>query len=81
MEAMKPKEVTSDYLLSRVNTVQKHFEGSITADDFLMRLEMSLCGYGFTGENTIGEQMNRTKGISLDASAFRCLVWLAVCRA
>ena len=39
----------------RANAVQKHFEGSLGADDFMQRVEMALFAFGFTGDNSIGQ--------------------------
>ena len=36
--------------------MQKHFEGAMGADDFITRMEMALFAFGFTGDNSIGEQ-------------------------
>ena len=39
---------------ARSAIVNKHFEGSLGADDFIQRVEMALYAFGFTGENSIG---------------------------
>ena len=39
----------------RANAVQKHFPSSLGADDFMQRVEMALYAFGFTGDNSIGE--------------------------
>jgi len=41
------------YLTQRVETVQEHFPTATSVADFLYRLEMALCSYGLTGENSI----------------------------
>jgi len=41
------------YMVNRINTVQEHFPTAVSMDDFLFKLEMALCAYGFTGENSI----------------------------
>mmetsp|Transcript_27609 Transcript_27609/g.65507 ORF Transcript_27609/g.65507 Transcript_27609/m.65507 type:complete len:417 (+) Transcript_27609:136-1386(+) len=41
------------YAIKRDQVVQKHFPGSLSVDDFIFRLEMSLNAFGFDGENTI----------------------------
>ncbi|PSC70098.1 low-CO2 inducible [Micractinium conductrix] len=42
-----------EYLTARSAIVNKHFEGSLGADDFIQRVEMALYAFGFTGENSI----------------------------
>lgn len=51
------KVFDTNYVLSRVSDVQKHFEGPITADDFLVLVEVALCGYGFTGETPLANKL------------------------
>lgn len=42
-------------LAGRLAEVMKHFPTSLSIDDFISRVEIALAGYGFTGDNTIGE--------------------------
>ena len=42
-------------LPNRSESVAQHFPTAITVDDFIARVETVLSGYGFTGENSIGE--------------------------
>nr|AXF41557.1 LCI420 protein [Chlorella sp. ArM0029B] len=44
--------VSSD-LAARHQTVLSHFPTSLSADDYMSRVEVALAGYGFTGDNTI----------------------------
>ena len=44
-----------EYLTGRANAVQKHFASAVGADDFMQRVEMALYAFGFTGDNSIGE--------------------------
>lgn len=39
--------------------VVKHFPAAMGVDDFIARLEMALAAYGFTGDNAIGEFMQK----------------------
>ena len=32
-----------------------HFPAALSVDDYMSRVEVALAGYGFTGDNTIGE--------------------------
>ena len=58
---MLPTSGSEDkYLTQRVETVQEHFPSATSVADFLYRLEMALCSYGLTGENSIGG--SRTSG-------------------
>ncbi|KAL4856957.1 hypothetical protein ACK3TF_002657 [Chlorella vulgaris] len=52
-EEAAPESAETDYLAGRANAVQKHFEGSLGADDFMQRVEMALFAFGFTGDNSI----------------------------
>ena len=38
-----------------MQTVLSHFPTSLSVDDYMSRVEVALAGYGFTGDNTIGE--------------------------
>lgn len=40
---------------NRYATVLKHFPSALGVDDFIARVEVALCYFGFTGDNTIGE--------------------------
>lgn len=42
-------------LNQRYATVLKHFPTALGVDDFIARVEVALCYFGFTGDNTIGE--------------------------
>lgn len=42
------------YLTLRQNIVRRYFPQATGADDFMARVEMGLCDYGFTPENSIG---------------------------
>ena len=55
-------------LAERLAEVTKHFPTSLSVDDFMARVEVALAGYGFTGDNSIGEP-----GGGAEAS----LAWLA----
>lgn len=44
---------TQTYLTARHKSVLKHFPGALGVDDFMARVEVALCGYGFTGANSI----------------------------
>ena len=35
--------------------VLSYFPSALGVDDFISRMEVALCGYGFTGENSIGK--------------------------
>mmetsp|Transcript_22805 Transcript_22805/g.54572 ORF Transcript_22805/g.54572 Transcript_22805/m.54572 type:complete len:407 (-) Transcript_22805:175-1395(-) len=41
------------YAMKRNKTIQDHFPGSLSVDDFLFRVEMALSAFGFDGENSI----------------------------
>jgi hypothetical protein len=42
-------------LNNRYAAVLKHFPSALGVDDFIARVEVALCYFGFTGDNTIGE--------------------------
>jgi hypothetical protein len=42
-------------LNNRYASVLKHFPSALGVDDFIARVEVALCYFGFTGDNTIGE--------------------------
>jgi hypothetical protein len=42
-------------LSERHAMVSSHFPTALGVDDFISRVEIALCGYGFTGDNSIGE--------------------------
>ena len=46
---------TSTFLSERHESVLRHFPSALGVDDFIARVETALCGYGFTGENSIGQ--------------------------
>jgi len=46
--AANPKDLTQ-----RHAAVSKYFPGVLGVDDFIQRVEIALCGYGFTGRNSI----------------------------
>lgn len=45
------------YLAGRAKKVTEHFDAALGVDDFLHRLEIALFAFGFTGDNSIGEQL------------------------
>jgi hypothetical protein len=45
---------TSTFLSERHESVLRYFPAALGVDDFIARVETALCGYGFTGENSIG---------------------------
>jgi len=45
---------TPDSLNSRYASILKHFPNALGVDDFIARVEVALCYFGFTGDNTIG---------------------------
>jgi hypothetical protein len=49
------RQPTPDNLNNRYATVLKHFPSALGVDDFIARVEVALCYFGFTGANTIGE--------------------------
>ncbi len=52
--AKAPDRVLSDGLCRHGN-ITSHFPTALGVDDFMARLEVALSGFGFTGENSIGE--------------------------
>lgn len=42
-------------LNNRFATILKHFPTALGVDDFIARVEVALCYFGFTGDNTIGK--------------------------
>jgi hypothetical protein len=44
-------------LNNRYANVLKHFPSALGVDDFIARVEVALCYFGFTGDNTIGEAL------------------------
>lgn len=38
----------------RYATILKHFPSALGVDDFIARVEVALCYFGFSGDNTIG---------------------------
>jgi hypothetical protein len=44
-------------LNNRYANVLKHFPSALGVDDFIARVEVALCYFGFTGDNTIGENL------------------------
>jgi hypothetical protein len=42
-----------------LQTVLSHFPTALSVDDYMSRVEVALAGYGFTGDNTIGESRKR----------------------
>jgi len=53
-QPVRPPTVEESYLQSRLEGVRKHFPTATPVDDFLFRLEMALCAFGFDGANSIG---------------------------
>jgi hypothetical protein len=51
-----------DNVTDRYQTVLRHFPSALGVDDFIARVEVALCYFGFTGDNSIGEprQQGRT---------------------
>lgn len=45
---------TPENLTERYAAVLKHFPNALGVDDFIARVEVALCYFGFTGDNTIG---------------------------
>jgi hypothetical protein len=45
--------IDAKHLAARVEAVSKHLPGSLSADDFLARVEVILCAQGFRGDNSI----------------------------
>jgi len=43
----------ANYLASREKTVRKYFDKAMGVDEFISRVEMELCKFGFNGENSI----------------------------
>jgi hypothetical protein len=44
------------------------FPAALSADDFISRVEIALAGYGFTGDNSIGEPVAFPPCLCLPAS-------------
>jgi hypothetical protein len=42
------------YLALRQNIVRRYFPDATGVDDFMARVEMELCDYGFNADNSIG---------------------------
>ncbi len=42
-------------LCDRHGVVASHFPTALGVDDFISRVEIALCGYGFTADNSIGK--------------------------
>jgi len=45
-------------LTSRHRQILEYFPTALGVDDFIARVEIALCGYGFTGDNSIGEKFS-----------------------
>jgi hypothetical protein len=58
------------YLTARHQDVLRHFPTALGVDDFIARVEVALCGYGFTGENSIGACSPRSTGRSARSLLF-----------
>jgi len=43
----------SSSLAARQDHITKYFPSALSVDDFITRVEIALCGYGFTGRNSI----------------------------
>ena len=56
---------TSTFLSKRHESVLRHFPSALGVDDFIARMETALCGYGFTGKNSIGQYKAGTKELYL----------------
>jgi hypothetical protein len=52
------KVVNPRDLNDRQRIVQDSFPNALSVDDFIARIEVALCKYGFTGDNCIGEHSN-----------------------
>jgi hypothetical protein len=46
-----------DNVTDRYSTVLRYFPTALGVDDFIARVEVALCYFGFTGDNSIGEPM------------------------
>ena len=55
-EASWATDARAPGLAERLAEVTKHFPTALSVDDFMSRVEVALAGYGFTGDNVIGEQ-------------------------
>ena len=63
---------------NRYAAILKHFPSALGVDDFIARVEVALCYFGFTGDNTIGELAAATAAASTSITA-SCVA--AVCLA
>lgn len=55
MPTDQPTISTQAYFTKRHQQVLQYFPSALGVDDFVARVEVALCAYGFTGDNSIGK--------------------------
>lgn len=66
---------------NRYASILKHFPSALGVDDFIARVEVALCYFGFTGDNTIGEYCYTTAAatVAVTAAALVICCWALSC--